>query len=166
MENNVEESVAVGGNVWKPPVARPPVQWVAPPPPLSMWRRAWEAFLDFAEEYLWIVIALSIFMVGAGFAAGVLGAFSGGSAGSAVQESQQAAYQQEYGYTEVDIDTRTGQATVLDVNGETKEVNYSTYKGFSILHESQDELQEKIEEVESGTYPEQLRNLHQWAGHR
>ena len=140
-----------GGHVWLPPEARPRPQFFMPsppPPPASIWRRAWDEIEDFMAGSWELLIWM--FMFFAGFVAFAIITTSG-------LEDRQAAYQQEYGYTQVEVDKDSYKATVTDEDGNEKEVNYISFKGFSILYESQDELYERIEEIEDGTYPENLR---------
>lgn len=71
-------------------------------------------------------------------------------------DAMSSAWEQEYGYQEVSVNNDFSEAEVVTATGEIMSVDALKYKGARILFESQEQLYEKIEEVESGTYPEEL----------
>lgn len=63
---------------------------------------------------------------------------------------------EEYGYTRVVMDEEKFSAEVVTLDGDEKKVDSINYNGAIILYENQEQLDEKITEVDSGTYPEEL----------
>lgn len=72
---------------------------------------------------------------------------------AAANEAINLAYEQEYGYVNVEVALDKGKAQVtLSQTGETKEVSASTYKGAIILYETDEQLKTKMQEADAGTY--------------
>lgn len=63
---------------------------------------------------------------------------------------------EEYGYMRVVVDEEASFAEVVTLEGEEKKVDVIDYKGYMVLFESVDQLEEKMAEVDTGTYPEEL----------
>lgn len=143
MENHVEERVAMGGKVW------------VPYPKVSIRRRVWEAFVDGLLDFGGAILALL-------FSAVVIGGIifyvkASEERAADAWEIRQLAYEQEYGYTQVSADWLLNKASVVDEEGATKVVKHASFNDYSILYETQAELDEKIRKVIKGDYP---HNLH------
>lgn len=66
------------------------------------------------------------------------------------------AYQQEYGFLDVETVFESGRATVTTINGEQKEIKAVIYQGARVLFETKEQRDEKFEDVDAGTYPPEL----------
>lgn len=68
----------------------------------------------------------------------------------------EAAYQQEYGFSNVETVFESGRASVTTSNGEQKEIKAVIYQGARVLFETKEQRDEKFEDVDAGTYPPEL----------
>lgn len=63
------------------------------------------------------------------------------------------AYEQEYGYSDVQFNLVTGEADVtIATTGETEKVNVTMYKTAVIFYDTRDQLEKKMDKVDAGTY--------------
>lgn len=132
---------AMGGKVWvaPKPVDRNPVE---------------DRFMRIADSFLgalqWVLFAMMVLL----FVTALVSLFMPSDAETAQPIVN--AVQQEYGYQEVSFNVDEAEAEVTASDNEVRTLDMLTYKGATILYEDQDQLNEKIAKVKSGTYPEEL----------
>lgn len=156
------EKAAVGGKVWTPSSASPIALTFHParPPKYTFRGRPLNTILDvLGVVAIWILMPLMIgFYVAMGLGAATLVVVMAWGTGSMLHADYdksvrvESAYEQEYGYSDVDVSENARAEVTVTQTGETKEVNVFSYKGAFILYETEQQLEEKKMEVDAGTY--------------
>lgn len=140
--NEVEspKTVGTGGKVWSPPTLSPS--------PLS---HPQGAFRKFVQDHDGILRILGIILLFGGVLVGLLYAEQALRAEDSTP--LKLAYEQEYGYSDVQFDLVAGEADVtIATTGETEKVNATMYKTAVIFYDTRDQLEKKMDKVDAGTY--------------
>lgn len=153
--NNVEDAAAEGGKVWSPPPAPTPTPTstpalapaIKPSRATSFFGKISGVMLENPTLFWGLTAAICIGWIATCLLFGVT---------VSPDEELSDAWEQEYGYQEVSVNNSFTRADVVTDAGETITVDALTYKEARILFESQEQLYEKIDRVENGTYPEEL----------
>lgn len=147
--------LAGGGKVWSPPPPAPPPQVFLPQPNYpyyeedeSLIKRVFSAIGDFFDPYVIMMVSMIIAFI----AFGLIAYFA------PPPEKMTAALEQEYGYSEI-VQIKDMSAKVVTIEGEEKEVDVLEYQNATIFFENQEQMIEKIDKVQAGTYPEILSDL-------
>lgn len=139
--------VASGGKVWQVPALEEPASQNVVAPSRK-------------EASLWVpAITVVVLMAVIGVCIWIITSYVDGGAPKTSDEAKWApAYEQEYGYSSAQYGDDHFEADVVTVSGEKKTVGYMEYDGYQVFYEDQDQLAEKIDKIEAGTYPQALRD--------
>lgn len=129
VSNTPTVTSAIGGRVWKPLE-----------PSNKMFK------LD-ARSYMLGTVAVITIALYAGF---MWAAFHS-------VPDRDSAYQQEYGYSSVDLSANGHDAVVTTESGEEKRVDVVDHEGYFVLYDSREQLLEKMDKIDAGNYDERLK---------
>lgn len=153
----------VGGKVWKPSANTPAPPSVAAAPAAMLPPDKLAPHSLFVEVCVGVVCGIVAVLVWAFFATLAITVVVGMGAlafstGLAVHDefdkssNLATAYENEYGYSDVKVMENSKATVTVTQTNEAKEVDVFAYKGAFILYETDEQLNEKIAEVDAGTY--------------
>lgn len=134
---------AQGGRVWVRPTGKGPIPGVTPATGPSI-----NSIFTVPSLVMMVIMTFVLLLL----------AFIGTSEMASPDSPKKVAYEQEYGYSSAEYGDDHFEADVVTMSGEKKTVGYLEYEGYEVFYENKAQLMEKIDQIEAGTYPVELKD--------